>query len=106
MNGLDVDDPWCCGIEDLIHLPTRCSHDRQPLVEPDSLIVKCSKYKSTFSSVSGVWAILKNNQMLSWPEKVQFALGLLPAMVGGQKYVEEQDSLTVSEWLKKQVRLS
>jgi hypothetical protein len=44
--------------------------------------------------------------MLSWPEKVQFALGLLPAMVGGQKYVEEQDSLTVSEWLKKQVRLS
>jgi 15-cis-phytoene desaturase len=51
---------------------------------------------------NGVWAILKNNQMLSWPEKVQFALGLLPAMVGGQKYVEEQDSLTVSEWLKKQ----
>ncbi|GAQ82188.1 Phytoene desaturase [Klebsormidium nitens] len=51
---------------------------------------------------NGVWAILKNNQMLSWPEKVQFALGLLPAMVGGQKYVEEQDSLTVSDWLKKQ----
>jgi hypothetical protein len=43
--------------------------------------------------------------MLTWPEKVKFALGLLPAMVGGQPYVEAQDGLTISEWMKKQVRV-
>jgi 15-cis-phytoene desaturase len=32
----------------------------------------------------------------------RFAIGLLPAIVFGQKYVEEQDSLTVKEWMKKQ----
>jgi uncharacterized protein with NAD-binding domain and iron-sulfur cluster len=36
------------------------------------------------------------------PPQIQFALGLLPAIVGGQKYVEEQDKLTVSEWMKQQ----
>jgi len=39
---------------------------------------------------NGVWAILRNNEMLSWPEKIQFAIGLVPAIVFGQKYVEEQ----------------
>jgi 15-cis-phytoene desaturase len=53
--------------------------------------------------VPGVWAILKNNEMLTFPEKVRFALGLLPAIVGGQSYVEAQDSLTVREWMLKQV---
>ncbi|XP_039779631.1 15-cis-phytoene desaturase, chloroplastic/chromoplastic-like isoform X2 [Panicum virgatum] len=52
--------------------------------------------------VNGIWAILKNNEMLTWPEKVKFAIGLLPAMLGGQPYVEAQDGLTVSEWMKKQ----
>ncbi|KAJ3702551.1 hypothetical protein LUZ61_006256 [Rhynchospora tenuis] len=51
---------------------------------------------------NGVWAILRNNEMLTWPEKVKFAIGLLPAMVGGQPYVEAQDGLTVSEWMKRQ----
>ena len=41
--------------------------------------------------------------MLTWPEKIKFALGLLPAMAFGQSYVEKQDSLTVTEWMKKQV---
>jgi len=54
--------------------------------------------------LTGIWAILRNNEMLTWPEKVKFAIGLLPAMVGGQPYVEAQDGLTVSEWMKKQVR--
>lgn len=40
--------------------------------------------------------------MLTWPEKIQFALGLLPAIIFGQKYVEEQDSLTVTQWMRKQ----
>ncbi|CAD6209882.1 unnamed protein product [Miscanthus lutarioriparius] len=52
--------------------------------------------------VNGIWALLRNNETLTWPEKVKFALGLLPAMVGGQPYVEAQDGLTVSEWMKKQ----
>jgi 15-cis-phytoene desaturase len=34
--------------------------------------------------------------------QIQFALGLLPAIVGGQKYVEEQDKLTVTEWMRQQ----
>ncbi|KAF5729631.1 phytoene desaturase [Tripterygium wilfordii] len=52
--------------------------------------------------LNGIWAILKNNEMLTWPEKVKFAVGLLPAMVGGQAYVEAQDGLTVKKWMKKQ----
>ncbi|XWS13310.1 hypothetical protein CRYUN_Cryun36dG0026500 [Craigia yunnanensis] len=51
---------------------------------------------------TGIWAILKNNAMLTWPEKVKFAIGLLPAMLGGQPYVEAQDGLTVKEWMKMQ----
>ena len=41
--------------------------------------------------------------MLTWPEKIKFAIGLLPAIVQGQNYVERQDKLTVSQWMKKQV---
>lgn len=52
--------------------------------------------------LNGIWAILKNNEMLSWSEKLRFAVGLLPAIVGGQAYVEAQDGLTVKEWMRKQ----
>ena len=52
--------------------------------------------------INGIIAILRNNQMLSWPEKIQFALGLLPAIVFGQRYVDAQDNLTVTEWMAKQ----
>ena len=41
--------------------------------------------------------------MLSWPEKILFAKGLLPAMLLGQPYVEKQDTKTVTEWMKEQV---
>nr|AUB45124.1 phytoene desaturase [Musa AAB Group] len=51
---------------------------------------------------NGIFAILRNSEMLTWPEKVRFALGLLPAMLGGQAYVEAQDGLTVTEWMKRQ----
>ncbi|KAH1196314.1 Phytoene dehydrogenase, chloroplastic/chromoplastic [Glycine max] len=54
------------------------------------------------SPLNGIWAILRNNEMLTWPEKVKFAIGLLPAMLGGQPYVEAQDGLSVQEWMKKQ----
>ncbi len=51
---------------------------------------------------NGIIAILRNNQMLTWPEKIQFAIGLLPAIIFGQRYCEEQDELTVTEWMRKQ----
>ena len=41
--------------------------------------------------------------MLTWTEKVLFAKGLLPAILQGQTYVEKQDHLTVTEWMKQQV---
>lgn len=44
---------------------------------------------------NGLVAILRNNEMLTFVEKIQFGIGLLPAIIFGQKYVEEQ----VSMWL-------
>ncbi|KAL6991017.1 15-cis-phytoene desaturase [Sarracenia purpurea var. burkii] len=52
--------------------------------------------------LNGIWAILKNNEMLTLPEKVKLAVGLLPAIIGGQAYVEAQDDLTVKDWMRKQ----
>nr|AHV90407.1 phytoene desaturase protein [Sesamum indicum] len=52
--------------------------------------------------LNGILAILKNNEMLTWPEKVKFAIELLPAIIGGQSYVEAQDGITVKDWMKKQ----
>ncbi|MEY2976625.1 MAG: phytoene desaturase [Cyanobacteriota bacterium] len=51
---------------------------------------------------NGLVAILRNNDMLTWPEKIRFGLGLLPAIALGQKYVEEMDQYTWSEWMAKQ----
>ncbi|MDY7006517.1 MAG: 15-cis-phytoene desaturase [Cyanobacteriota bacterium] len=52
--------------------------------------------------LNGVVAILRNNDMLTWPEKIRFGIGLIPAMLQGQEYVEKMDRYTFSEWLKKQ----
>jgi 15-cis-phytoene desaturase len=52
--------------------------------------------------LNGICAILLNNEMLTWPEKIRFGIGLLPAIVLGQSYVEECDKLTVTEWMRKQ----
>ena len=49
--------------------------------------------------LNGVAAILGNNDMLTWPEKVAFGLGLVPAMLRGQQYVEDCDRYSWSEWL-------
>ncbi|MDB9314893.1 15-cis-phytoene desaturase [Spirulina sp. CS-785/01] len=51
---------------------------------------------------NGVIAILRNNDMLTWPEKIRFGLGLIPAMIRGQSYVEKMDQYTWSEWMQKQ----
>jgi 15-cis-phytoene desaturase len=50
--------------------------------------------------LNGVAAILGNNDMLTWPEKIAFGLGLVPAMLRGQQYVEECDQYSWSEWLR------
>ena len=51
---------------------------------------------------NGIAAILRNNDMLTWGEKIQLAKGLVPAMLRGQKYVEQTDKYTFSQWLKLQ----
>jgi 15-cis-phytoene desaturase len=52
--------------------------------------------------INGLIAILRNNDMLTWSEKIQFGIGLIPAILKGQSYVEEMDQYSFSEWLKKQ----
>ena len=52
--------------------------------------------------LNGVAAILSNNDMLSWPEKISFGIGLIPAMLRGQEYVEECDKQSWTEWLRTQ----
>ncbi len=47
-------------------------------------------------------SILRNKDMLTWEQKIRFAVGLLPAVVRGQKYVEEMDKYSFLEWLKRQ----
>jgi 15-cis-phytoene desaturase len=51
---------------------------------------------------NGIAAILMNNEMLTWPEKIRFGIGLIPAILLGQSYVEQCDSLSVSQWMRQQ----
>ncbi|HIK54082.1 MAG TPA: 15-cis-phytoene desaturase [Synechococcales cyanobacterium M55_K2018_004] len=51
--------------------------------------------------LNGILAILGNNDMLTWEEKIKFGLGLIPAMIRGQAYVEEQDQYSWTEWLRR-----
>jgi 15-cis-phytoene desaturase len=51
---------------------------------------------------NGIMAILRNNDMLTWEEKIRFGIGLIPAIIKGQNYVEEMDKYSWSEWMKKQ----
>ncbi|MEN9241615.1 MAG: 15-cis-phytoene desaturase [Thermostichus sp. DG02_3_bins_51] len=52
-----------------------------------------------FNAIVG---ILRNNDMLTWGEKVKFAIGLIPAMIRGQGYVEQMDRYSLLEWLRRQ----
>ncbi len=45
-------------------------------------------------------SILRNNDMLTWEQKIRFAVGLLPAIVRGQKYVEDMDQYSLLDWLR------
>jgi len=52
--------------------------------------------------LNGITAILSNSDMLTWGEKISFGIGLVPAMLRGQTYVEECDNQSWTEWLKQQ----
>ncbi len=47
-----------------------------------------------------IMSILRNNDMLTWNQKIRFAIGLTPAILRGDKYVESMDKYTFTEWLK------
>jgi len=49
-----------------------------------------------------IMSILRNNDMLTWEQKIRFAIGLLPAIVRGQEYVEKMDRYSLLEWLRLQ----
>ncbi|GAB4151364.1 MAG: 15-cis-phytoene desaturase [Cyanobacteria bacterium J069] len=49
-----------------------------------------------------IMSILRNNDMLTWNQKIRFAIGLLPAVVRGQQYVEKMDQYSLLEWLRLQ----
>jgi len=49
-----------------------------------------------------IFSIIRNNDMLTWEQKIRFAMGLLPAIVRGQKYVEKMDQYSLLEWLRLQ----
>lgn len=45
-------------------------------------------------------AILGNTSLLTWEEKIKLGIGLIPAYLFGQSYVEEQEGVTVKEWMR------
>ncbi|MER3432584.1 MAG: 15-cis-phytoene desaturase [Leptolyngbya sp. ERB_1_1] len=49
-----------------------------------------------------IMSILKNNDMLTWEQKIRFAIGLWPGVLRGQKYVEDMDKYSLLEWLERQ----
>ncbi|MFM7449426.1 MAG: 15-cis-phytoene desaturase [Leptolyngbyaceae cyanobacterium] len=49
-----------------------------------------------------ILSILNNNDMLTWEQKLRFAIGLWPGVLRGQKYVEEMDRYSLQQWLERQ----
>ncbi|MGG6268014.1 15-cis-phytoene desaturase [Leptolyngbya sp. AN03gr2] len=49
-----------------------------------------------------IMSILKNNDMLTWEQKIRFAIGLWPGVLRGQKYVEDMDKYSLLQWLERQ----
>ena len=47
-------------------------------------------------------SIIRNNDMLTWTQKFKFAIGLLPAIIRGQEYVENMDQYDLLTWLEQQ----
>jgi 15-cis-phytoene desaturase len=49
-----------------------------------------------------IMSILRNNDMLTWEQKIRFAIGLWPGVLRGQKYVEDMDKYSFLEWIQRQ----
>ncbi len=49
-----------------------------------------------------ILSILRNNDMLTWEQKIRFAIGLWPGVLRGQQYVENMDQYSLQEWLQRQ----
>jgi len=49
--------------------------------------------------LNAAWAILTCSDMLTWPEKIRLGIGLIPAYILGQSYVESQEGVTVKQWM-------
>ena len=47
------------------------------------------------------YAILSNDKMLTWWEKIRTGAPLVPMLVGGQEYIDAQDELSVQQWMRK-----
>jgi 15-cis-phytoene desaturase len=50
--------------------------------------------------VNVIVSIIRNNDMLTWSQKIKLAVGLIPAIIRGDKYVEAMDKYTLTEWLR------
>ena len=63
---------------------------------------------TTFDFIPGIpapfnfgLAILMNQKMLTFPEKIQTAPPLLPMLIEGQSFIDAQDELSVTEFMRK-----
>lgn len=63
---------------------------------------------TTFDFIAGIpapfnffLAILLNQKMLTLPEKIQTAPALLPMLLEGQPFIERQDELSVTDFMRK-----
>ena len=85
------------------HFPIKISPvvDRIPRVPRSTLVDVFNRDRNKRDAYQR-WTLPLLSPILTSPEKIQFGIGLIPAILFGQKYVEECDSLTVTEWMKKQ----
>lgn len=58
-----------------------------------------------FASFNMGYAILLNDKMLMWSEKLRMGVLLVFMLVGGQDYIDVQDELLCEEWMKKNFML-
>ena len=83
--------------------------DRLQWKEHKMLFAKPGSTKREFSTfdfpeliapLNAAVAILSNTDLLTWPEKIKLGIGLIPAYLFGQDYVEAQEGVTVLEWMR------
>nr|AUE44528.1 phytoene desaturase [Dumontia simplex] len=103
---LDIEDRLQWKEHSMIFNMKQSKEDLRPSADG---LIRCEPKYSRFdfpawlpAPLNGIIAILRNNDMLTWEEKIKFAIGLLPAIVFGQKYVEECDQFSWTEWLRNQ----